>query len=56
MLLYKDLAAPEMSRLAFFQQATWGMAAVGTLLLIASCRYFLGHPASGGGASHAEEN
>ena len=56
MLLYKDLAASEMSRLAFFQQATWGMAAVGTLLLIASCRYFLGHPASGGGAAHAEEN
>jgi hypothetical protein len=44
MLLYKDLAAAEMSRLAFFQQATWAMAGVGTLLLLASCGYFLRPP------------
>jgi hypothetical protein len=41
MLLYKDLAASEMSRLAFFQLATWWMAAVGTVLLLTSCAYFL---------------
>jgi len=44
MLLYKDLAAAEMSRLAFFQGATWAMAGVGTLLLALSCVYFLWRP------------
>jgi hypothetical protein len=44
MLLYKDLAASEMSRLAFFQWATWTMAGVGSVLLTASCIYFLRHP------------
>ena len=44
MLLYKDLAASEMSRLAFFQVATWGMAGVGTVLLVTSCIYFLREP------------
>jgi hypothetical protein len=44
MLLYKDLAASEMSRLAFFQWATWTMAGVGSVLLTASCFYFLRHP------------
>jgi len=46
MLLYKDLAASEMSRLAFFQFATWGMAGVGTILLLTSCFYFLRDPQS----------
>ena len=41
MLLYKDLAAAEMSRLAFFQGATWAMAGVGTVLLALSCFYFV---------------
>ncbi|HIG02144.1 MAG TPA: hypothetical protein EYQ66_12695 [Myxococcales bacterium] len=49
MLLYKDLAASEMSRLVFFQQATWAMAGVGTLLLLTSCVYFL-RPQSSAGA------
>ena len=44
MLLYKDLAASEMSRLEFFQWATWTMAGVGTVLLAASCFYFLRDP------------
>ncbi|HIL80455.1 MAG TPA: hypothetical protein EYG54_04225 [Myxococcales bacterium] len=44
MLLYKDLAASEMSRLAFFQMATWAMAGVGTVLLLSSCAYFLRNP------------
>ncbi|MCS5638630.1 MAG: DUF5690 family protein [Myxococcota bacterium] len=44
MLLYKDLVASEMSRLEFFQWATWTMAGVGTVLLTASCFYFLREP------------
>jgi hypothetical protein len=44
MLLYKDLAASGMSRLAFFQTATWAMAGVGTVLLLSSCAYFLRNP------------
>lgn len=53
MLLYKDFAQSELSKLAFFMQATWLMAAVGTILLVASAIYFwrhdLGesHPADG---------
>jgi hypothetical protein len=41
MLLYKDLVAAEMSRLAFFKATTWGMALIGTGFLVASCIYFL---------------
>ena len=41
MMLYKDFAAPELSRLAFFEAFTWVMAAVGTLCLLASCAAFL---------------
>jgi hypothetical protein len=40
MMLYKDLAVADVSRLEFFKSFTWGMAVLGTLLLIASCVYF----------------
>jgi hypothetical protein len=43
MMLYKDLVAGESSRLEFFQAFTWAMAAVGSLLLVSSCIYFLRH-------------
>jgi hypothetical protein len=39
-MLYKDFAVADVSRLEFFKSFTWGMAALGTLLLIASCVYF----------------
>jgi len=41
MMLYKDFAAAEMSRLAFFKGFTWAMAGVGTVCLISSCVAFL---------------
>jgi len=39
--LFKDLAERGTSRLAFFQAYTYFMSGLGTLLLIASCFYFL---------------
>ena len=60
MMLYKDLAAGEVSRLGFFKSFTWGMAAIGTLCLVASCFYFLRHPqtvrATEDGSSASETN
>ena len=44
MMLYKDLAIGEVSRLAFFKSFTWLMAILGTACLVASCAYFLRHP------------
>lgn len=41
MMLYKDFAAAEMSRLAFFKGFTWTMAAVGSVCLVTSCIAFL---------------
>ncbi len=43
MLLYKDFAQSELSKLAFFMQATWLMAAVGTIGLVCSAIYFWRH-------------
>ena len=40
MLLYKDFALSELSKLDFFVQATWLMAAVGTICLVCSAIYF----------------
>jgi hypothetical protein len=40
MLFYKDFAASELSRLDFFVNATWLMAAVGTIFLLCSAWYF----------------
>lgn len=41
MMLYKDFAAAEMSRLAFFKGFTWTMAAIGSVCLVTSCIAFL---------------
>ncbi len=41
MMLYKDFAAAEMSRLDFFKTFTWAMAAVGSVCLVCSCLVFL---------------
>jgi hypothetical protein len=41
LLIYKDFAVGEVSRLAFFKSFTWGMAGLGTLCLITSCAYFV---------------
>lgn len=41
MMLYKDLIASEMSRVAFFKTFTWLMAAVGAICLVWSCWTFL---------------
>jgi hypothetical protein len=40
MLVYKDFAVSELSRLEFFRSFTWGMAALGTVCLVSSCFYF----------------
>ena len=41
LLIYKDLAAGELSKLAFFRGFTWGMAGLGSICLLASCGYFV---------------
>lgn len=41
MMLYKDFAAAEMSRLDFFKTFTWAMAAIGAVCLVSSCLVFL---------------
>jgi hypothetical protein len=41
MMVYKDLAQSEMSRLAFFKTFTWFMSGLGTGCLVFSCVYFL---------------
>ena len=52
MMLYRDFAQPEISRLAFFKAFTWGMAGLGTACLVFSCIYFLSPARSlRGGAS-----
>jgi len=40
-MLYKDFAAPGLSRFAFFEAFTWLMAAVGSVCLVWSCAVFL---------------
>lgn len=42
-MVYKMVASPEVSRLEFFISFTYFMCFVGTILLIASCFYFLKH-------------
>jgi hypothetical protein len=54
MMLYKDLLAADVSRLGFFMDFTYAMAAVGTLCLVASCVYFLRHPYISGSGLRAK--
>ena len=42
MQLYKDLGHHDVSRLEFFLAFTWFMSVLGSVLLIASCAYFMG--------------
>ena len=53
-LLYKDLAQSELSRLAFLEAFSWGLSGLGSVCLITSCVYFLRRtaPAAGAGAQH----
>jgi len=43
-MFYKDLAAADVSRIAFFKSFTWVMALVGSLCLVWSCLVFLRDP------------
>lgn len=49
MMLYKDVMAAEMSRVAFFKAFTWIMASGGAVCLVWSCWTFLRESEPGGG-------